>query len=174
MDLDLEADLKAHRRPGREHDGVPDDAASWPAMPCERHTPGLRQTLPSALGPGAVPWPPSTRHAECSWLHPKAPPLRPLGGHRATWTVSCLAPPALPLAQPLAVPLPLPLERPPRMPLHTARPLKPATRQQDTHCMLVCPTAPHIPAPYIPQVTAGNMREGGGGAGHLRLTQGKQ
>ena len=31
LDLDLEADLKAHRTPGVEHDGVPDDSAHWPA-----------------------------------------------------------------------------------------------------------------------------------------------
>ena len=40
-----------------EHDGVPDDTAYWPAMPCEMHTPGPRRTLPGALGFGAVPRP---------------------------------------------------------------------------------------------------------------------
>ena len=33
--LDLEADLQAHRTPGVEHDGVPDDTAHRPAMPCD-------------------------------------------------------------------------------------------------------------------------------------------
>ena len=28
-------------------------------------------------------------------------------------------------------------------------PSEPSARQQDTHCMLVCPTAPHIPAPCM-------------------------
>ena len=33
LDLDLGADLKAHRTLGVEHDGVPDDSADRPAMP---------------------------------------------------------------------------------------------------------------------------------------------
>ena len=33
---------------------------------------------------------------------------------------------------------------------------------QDTHCMLVCPTAPHIPVPCIP-----GKAKGGGGGGLL-------
>ena len=34
LDLDLGADLKAHRLRGVEHDSVP-DTAYWPAMPCD-------------------------------------------------------------------------------------------------------------------------------------------
>ena len=52
LDLDLGANRKAPRTPGEEHDGFPDDSAYWPAVPCEMHTPGPRQTLPSALCPG--------------------------------------------------------------------------------------------------------------------------
>ena len=49
LELDLEANLKAHRPPGVEHDGVPDDYAYWPAMPCEMHYRGPQWTLPSPL-----------------------------------------------------------------------------------------------------------------------------
>ena len=38
--LDLRADLKAHRTPGVEHDGVPDDSAYRPAMPYEMRSQG--------------------------------------------------------------------------------------------------------------------------------------
>ena len=66
LDADLGANLKAHRTLGGEHDGVPDDSADRPAVPCDMHTLGPRRTLPSALGPGAVPRPHSTQHAEGS------------------------------------------------------------------------------------------------------------
>ena len=42
--------LRLIGRPGREHDGVPDDSADRPALPCEMHTPGPRQTLGSGGG----------------------------------------------------------------------------------------------------------------------------
>ena len=42
LDLALGADLKAHRPPGVEHDGAPDDTASRPAMPYEMHVQGER------------------------------------------------------------------------------------------------------------------------------------
>ena len=39
LDLDLDVDwgpnLKAHRTPGVEHDGVPSNSAYWPAIPYE-------------------------------------------------------------------------------------------------------------------------------------------
>ena len=34
-------------------------------------------------------------------------------------------------------------------------PSEPSAQQQHTHCMLVCPTAPHIPAPCIPRDSGG-------------------
>ena len=34
-----------------EHDGVPDDSAYRPAMPCEMHSPGPQRTLPSTPQP---------------------------------------------------------------------------------------------------------------------------
>ena len=74
LDLDLGADLKAHRTPGVEHNGVPNNSAYQPAMPCEMHTLGPRRTPPRALGPGAVPRPRSAQHAERSRIHPLAPP----------------------------------------------------------------------------------------------------
>ena len=56
LDLDLEADLKAHRMSGGggEHDGVPDNFAYRPAMPCEMHSPGPRRAL-ICLRPQATP-----------------------------------------------------------------------------------------------------------------------
>ena len=45
------------------------------------------------------------------------------------------------------------------LPTHRSSwPLDPATVQQDTHCMRVCPTSPHRPSPCIP------AEVGGGGA----------
>ena len=35
FDLDVGADLKAHRTSGGVHDGVPDDSAYRPATPCD-------------------------------------------------------------------------------------------------------------------------------------------
>ena len=35
LDLDLGANCRAHRPPGVERDGVPDDSTYRPAMPCE-------------------------------------------------------------------------------------------------------------------------------------------
>ena len=92
---DLGADLKAHRTPGVEHDGVPNNSADRPAMPCETRTPGPRQTLPCALGPGAVPWRRSAPHAERSQLRPEASPgagARPPG----PCPLSCRGPQHLP------------------------------------------------------------------------------
>ena len=60
LDLDLGADLKAHRPPGEEHDGVPDDSTYGPAMPYEMHSQGPRWTLPSTVSSGACCGP---RHA---------------------------------------------------------------------------------------------------------------
>ena len=51
LDLDLVADLKAHKMPGEEHDGIPNDSAYRPAMPCGMHVAGPRRTSP-ARGPG--------------------------------------------------------------------------------------------------------------------------
>ena len=46
LDLDLEADLQAHRTPGVEYNGVADDSAYLPAMPCDA-LPGPRRVLPT-------------------------------------------------------------------------------------------------------------------------------
>ena len=110
-----------------EHDGFPDDFAFWPAMPCEMHTPP-RRTLPSALGPGALPRPRSARHAERSRLHPKTPPQRPGGaGPPGPCGLSCRSPQHRPYHSPYThVPLPLPLSLAQPHPRPTAHASAPA------------------------------------------------
>ena len=68
----LGADLKAHRTPREEHDGVSDNSAYWPAMPYEMRSQGPRRTLPNTLGSGAAPWSHPAQLAGRSWLHTKA------------------------------------------------------------------------------------------------------
>ena len=47
LDLDLGADLEAHRTPGVEHNGVPDDSADEPAMPYGMRSQGPWQPFPA-------------------------------------------------------------------------------------------------------------------------------
>ena len=114
-----------------EHSGFPDDYAYWPAMPYKMHTPGPRQTLPSTLGPGAVPRARSTmRSALDSTLRPHpsarsrgAGPPRPCG-------LSCDSPQHCPYHSPdthMPLPLPLSLAQPPLSPLPVPQPC-PCTR----------------------------------------------
>ena len=76
LDLDLGADLKAHRRPGVMHDGAPEDSAYRPAMPYDA-LPGPLTDLPVAPSafPGRaaarlppVPW---SGRSRCVARHPR-------------------------------------------------------------------------------------------------------
>ena len=53
LDLDLGADLKAHRTPGVTHDRAPDDTAHRPAMPYDAQV--LDGPLPLVPSGGASP-----------------------------------------------------------------------------------------------------------------------
>ena len=129
LDLDLEANLKAHRTPGVEHDGVPNNTAYGPAMPCEMHTPGPRRTLPSALGFGTVPRPRLPSSALSSTLRP----------HPGAHSVGAGPPRPCPLSSRSTQHRPLP------QPLH-APAIAPATVPHATspsaHCLYLSTASP--------------------------------
>ena len=57
---------------------------------------------------------------------------------------------------------------------HGSCPVFPSTVHQDTHCMRVCPTAPYIPTPCIPEGEEGVPGAGRSPIVHAEKSQGEE
>ena len=157
---------------GGEHDGVPNESVDRPAIPCETHTPGPRQILPSAQGtgqcqghallgtqsaPGSTPRPhpggpeacPTTAAAPCTAL-----PSTPRAAPTTAPTHPCHSPCHCP-----SHPIPLPMPQHPPLPLALPRRWRDGGREKRREGGLAPPTTRSIGRPHhmrcTPQVPDG-------------------